>query len=113
MPGIYMQASIFVLPSAWDQWGLAANEAMAAGVPVIVSDRCGCAGEIVIPCLTGFVFPAGSVSHLAGYLSLLINDSDLRTRIGETGSNFIKQWSPLHSAESLLNLTNTILQCRK
>lgn len=48
MPVIYRLGDVFVLPSAWGEtWGLAVNEALACGRPVIVSDRVGCAADLV------------------------------------------------------------------
>ena len=43
LPRYYGLASAFILPSTTEQWGLVVNEAMAAGLPVLVSTRCGCA----------------------------------------------------------------------
>ena len=51
----YAFARCFVLPSTREPWGLVVNEAMAAGLPVIVSDRCGCAEDLVHDGENGFV----------------------------------------------------------
>ena len=57
MPVVYRLGDIFVLPSAFGEtWGLAVNEAMASGRPVLVSDRVGCA-EDVVDGSCGRVFP--------------------------------------------------------
>jgi glycosyltransferase involved in cell wall biosynthesis len=42
--------------STTEQWGLVVNEAMAAGLPVLVSDRCGCAPDLVEVGVNGFTF---------------------------------------------------------
>ncbi|MEX0330174.1 MAG: glycosyltransferase family 4 protein [Puniceicoccaceae bacterium] len=47
LPGEYARASAFVLPSTFEPWGLVVNEAMAAGLPVICSDACGCQPDLV------------------------------------------------------------------
>jgi glycosyltransferase involved in cell wall biosynthesis len=57
-------ASALVLPSRWDGWGLVVNEAFAAGVPVIVSDKCG-AADLVRDGVNGFVFGAEKSDELA------------------------------------------------
>jgi glycosyltransferase involved in cell wall biosynthesis len=50
MPIVYRLGDVFVLPSAHgESWGLAVNEALACGTPVIVSDRVGCAADVVDP----------------------------------------------------------------
>jgi glycosyltransferase involved in cell wall biosynthesis len=48
MPVVYRLGDVFVLPSAnCETWGLAVNEALACGRPVVVSDRVGCAADVV------------------------------------------------------------------
>lgn len=55
------QADVFVMPSRKEeQWGLVVNEAMAAGLPVLVSSICGCADELVLDGKTGWIFDATS-----------------------------------------------------
>ncbi len=41
-PVFYALADAFILPSSWEEWGLVVNEAMASGLPVIVSETAGC-----------------------------------------------------------------------
>ncbi len=53
---LYAFASCFVLPSIREPWGLVVNEALASGIPVLVSDRCGCASDLVQPGHNGFMF---------------------------------------------------------
>jgi glycosyltransferase involved in cell wall biosynthesis len=61
MPLVYRLGDIFVLPSRGpgETWGLAVNEAMACGRPVIVSSRCGCALDLVEENVTGWTFEPG------------------------------------------------------
>ena len=47
LPGYYAGAGAFVHPAHEEPWGLVVNEAMASGLPVLVSRRCGCAGDLV------------------------------------------------------------------
>jgi glycosyltransferase involved in cell wall biosynthesis len=61
MPEIYRMADVLVLPSRWNEtWGLAVNEAMACGRPVIVSDHVGCAPDLIEEGKTGWVFRCDS-----------------------------------------------------
>ncbi len=55
LPRRYADARIFLLPSLWDPWGVVANEACAAGLPVICSPHAGVAGELVKDGRSGFV----------------------------------------------------------
>ena len=55
LPAIYAAADLFWQPSLRESWGLAVNEAMAAGLPVLVSARCGCQEDLVTD-RTGWTF---------------------------------------------------------
>jgi glycosyltransferase involved in cell wall biosynthesis len=55
LPSLYHSAQLFLFPSLWDPWGVVANEACAAGLPVLVSRQPGVAGELVIDGHNGFI----------------------------------------------------------
>src|SRR4029077_10026074 len=61
----YAAADCLVLPSEGETWGLVVNEAMATGLPCVVSDRGGCAPDLIIPDQTGDVFAFGDADALA------------------------------------------------
>jgi glycosyltransferase involved in cell wall biosynthesis len=61
----YALAEVFVHASRTEQWGLVVNEAMATGLPVIVSNRCGCVPDMVADGKNGFTFDPGSVEGLS------------------------------------------------
>lgn len=66
IPKVYAVADCLVLPSdAGETWGLVVNEAMACGLPAIVSDRVGCGADLIQPGITGDVFPTGDAERLA------------------------------------------------
>jgi len=68
LPAYYGLAEAFVLPSSSDQWGLVVNEAMAAGLPVLVSSRCGCSADLVHEGENGFTFNPDDPAALARVL---------------------------------------------
>jgi len=79
----YAVSDCLVLPSdEGETWGLVVNEAMACGLPAIVSDRVGCHPDLVLPGKTGEVFPVGDTDSLAARMSSLAWD---RGRSRETG----------------------------
>jgi glycosyltransferase involved in cell wall biosynthesis len=57
VPGWFLRARLFVFPTRWDPWGVVANEACLAGVPVLVSPFAGVAGELVQDGMNGRVLP--------------------------------------------------------
>lgn len=80
----YAASDLLVLPSDHGEtWGLVVNEAMAAGLPAIVSDRVGCAHDLVIDGETGLVFPFGDVDTLANSIGRLASNADSRLAMGE------------------------------
>lgn len=93
LPDIYGACDVFVLPSTDEPWGLAVNEAMSAGLPVVVSDEVGCARDLVQDGVNGAVFPAGNVGALAEALRPIIADTDVRLRMGAASREIISRWS--------------------
>jgi glycosyltransferase involved in cell wall biosynthesis len=67
----YAHASCFVHPAVNEAWGLVVNEAMASGLPVLVSRRCGCAGDLVRDGVNGFAFDPHDIDALAGRLTAI------------------------------------------
>jgi glycosyltransferase involved in cell wall biosynthesis len=64
IPKAYALADILVLPSTTETWGLVVNEAMACGLPAVVSDEVGCAADLIDPGATGETYPMGDVDAL-------------------------------------------------
>jgi glycosyltransferase involved in cell wall biosynthesis len=64
MPGGYALGEVLVLPSAGETWGLVVNEAMACGLPAVVSDVVGCVPDLIDEGRTGFSYPDGDQAAL-------------------------------------------------
>ena len=71
----YGATDLFVLPSSREPWGIAVNEAMAAGAIPVVSDAVGCAADLVTPDV-GWVFPAGDVGALSSAIAAALQVAD-------------------------------------
>ncbi|MCB1687081.1 MAG: glycosyltransferase family 4 protein [Halioglobus sp.] len=69
LPKYYALADVFVHPAASEPWGVSVNEAMACGVPVVVSSGVGAATDLVVEGETGFVFRVGDSAALARTLA--------------------------------------------
>lgn len=112
MAAFYALADFLVLASIYDQWGLCANEAMAAGLPVIATEGCGCAGEIVKDGENGFVVSRGSEEELSEKMRMLGSDSQMRHRFGIRSREIIERWTPEFFAKSALELIEVLLSPR-
>jgi glycosyltransferase involved in cell wall biosynthesis len=90
LPAIYDLCDVFVLPSKFEPWGLVINEVMNAGKALVVSDRVGCAPDLVKDEENGRTFPVGDVKALADAIrwAILHHDS-----AGELSLQLIQKWS--------------------
>lgn len=96
MPVVYQACNIFCLPSIGpnETWGLAINEAMACGKPILASNKVGGAVDLVIPGVNGEIFKAGIVGDLKEKLELLLEKEKEGLKImGESSKKIIEQWS--------------------
>jgi glycosyltransferase involved in cell wall biosynthesis len=66
---------------------------MACGLPVVVTDRCGSIGDIVLAGDNAFVFEPGDDAQLATDLDALAGDAGMRARMGERSRRIISQWN--------------------
>lgn len=107
MPALYASSDLFVLPSEGETWGLAVNEAMASGKAVIVSDRCGCAADLLQDGFNGFVFSSGNKQQLTASIEKVFHTEDKSAIMGKQSLEIIKEYS----LESLaLSIENTVIQ---
>lgn len=98
----YALAGCFVLPSVREPWGLVVNEAMASGLPVIVSRRCGCSEDLVHPSDNGYVFDPAQDGVLAERLLAMggLNPA-VREEMGRRSREIISGYSPQHWASEV------------
>ena len=90
----YAAADCLVLPSDHGEtWGLVVNEAMACGLPALVSDRVGCGADLVHEGVTGGVFRCGDVDALASKLAEFAADPEELARMGERARDLIRDYS--------------------
>jgi glycosyltransferase involved in cell wall biosynthesis len=99
LPAYYALAGVFVHASTTEQWGLVVNEAMATGLPVIVSNRCGCVPDLVAEGKNGFTFNPESVEDLGKLMVDVSRLSDLRLREMRAESrHIVASITPTHFA---------------
>ena len=110
LPAIYASCDCLVLPGI-ETWGLVVNEAMACGLPCVVSSCCGCAPDMIDDNETGFVFPVGNVEALSHAVLQLKRCVDK-----DRGhfSDFVHQKSVRYSIDTasncLINTMNVLAQ---
>ena len=88
----YLSSSVFVLPSRFEGFGLVIIEAMACGVPVIAFDCENGPRSIIADGETGFLIPAFDINLLAEKVMLLMNDHELRYRMGKNAQKAASQY---------------------
>lgn len=95
LPALYALAEALVLPTHSDTWGLVVNEALACGLPVIVTDVAGCAADLVRDGENGFVIPPRDSQALCEALQRHLGDSaglnEMRRRARNVGMRFAPQ----------------------
>jgi glycosyltransferase involved in cell wall biosynthesis len=104
----YLAADLLVLPSLFEPWGLVVNEAMACGLPVIVSDRVGCADDLVRPEETGLVVNAGRDIELAAAIRRLAEGEADRRRMGLAAERLISNWTLDNEARNIASAWHEI-----
>ncbi len=101
LAGIYALAEVLILPTHSDPWGLVVNEAMACGLPVIVSSVAGCSADLVEDGWNGYVVPHRDIDKLSGAIGSLLRQPDLRQGMGAHSREKIQNYSPEACAAGL------------
>lgn len=108
LPALYDLCDVFVLPSVDEPWGLVVNEVMATGKPVIVSDAVGCAHDLVVNGINGFVFPVGNVRALTEALAKVVSAPEHALSMGLASRKIIESWSFDEDVIALRHALHTI-----
>jgi 1,2-diacylglycerol 3-alpha-glucosyltransferase len=102
LPTYYGLAKAYILASTKESWGLVVNEAMAAGLPVLVSNRCGCAPDLVQEGVNGYTFDPLDVEKIASLMMELAADIEKTEKMGGASRRIIADWTPETFAQNLL-----------
>ncbi|MCY7350548.1 MAG: glycosyltransferase family 4 protein [Cytophagaceae bacterium] len=94
VPTALAMADALILPSYSETWGLVVNEAMVCGLPVLVSDQCGCAFDLVREGENGFTFNWNDVDQLSRLLQSVMNaPTAIRQGMGGKSRQIIEAFS--------------------
>jgi len=108
IPRAYAASDCLILPSDYGEtWGLVVNEAMACGLPAVVSDRVGCHPDLVLPGRTGEVFPFGDAGALAALMVEFAADHEASQRLGRAARAHVATYS----VENVVRGTLQALRC--
>ncbi len=101
----YAFATCFVLPSIREPWGLVVNEAMACGLPVLVSNVCGCTPELIFSGINSYSFAPGDEKDLADLLLRMASlPEDSRAAMGLASRRIVASFCPAKWAESAVEV---------
>jgi glycosyltransferase involved in cell wall biosynthesis len=94
LPHYYAGAGAFVHAAHLDQWGLVVNEAMAAGLPVLVSTGSGCVTDLVQEGMNGYSFESTDTERLSHLMAKVSSDESLRRNMGSRSKEISDDWHP-------------------
>lgn len=103
VPAWLAKSDVLILPSKSEPWGLVVNEAMVCGMPVIVSEKCGCAEDLVRSGINGFLFNPESQSDLETALKFFIENPEKIDSMGNESIKLIKPFSSKTVAKAMVN----------
>jgi glycosyltransferase involved in cell wall biosynthesis len=112
LPRAYAAADVLVLCSERETWGLVVNEAMNFGLPVIVSDRVGCAADLVVDGENGRVVPTGCARSLAAALHELVVDPARRRRWGARSREIVDAYDVGRTADEVVTAVRQVARRR-
>jgi 1,2-diacylglycerol 3-alpha-glucosyltransferase len=101
LAGLYALAEFFVLPTHSDTWGLVVNEAMACGLPIVVTNAAGCASDLVQDGWNGYIVPPAIPDRLSAAISSMLRQPETTRQMRARSSERIQSYSPQACADGL------------
>jgi glycosyltransferase involved in cell wall biosynthesis len=110
----YACANCLILPSISETWGLVVNEAMACSLPVLVSNKVGCAVDLVREGSNGWLFDPFEINEMTR-LMIKVSELDLSTRheMGLSGYRIISEWDLGRFTAGALEISKIVYEYRK
>lgn len=103
----YFAGDYFILPSIEEVWGLAVNEAMSAGLPIIVSEICGCALDLVVDGENGYKVDPFNVNDISSKLEKIIKQETIK-EMKKNSQSIIEEWTFVKSRSRLQDILKSL-----
>ena len=110
LPKYYAISDIFVLPSYYEPWGVVVNEAMASGLPIILSDKVGSGGDLLKEGENGFSYKSDDSKELTSCIEKFIKNPKMILEMGNQSRKIIKKFDYSYCEE---NFNKAINKCIK
>jgi glycosyltransferase involved in cell wall biosynthesis len=103
VPAWLAQSDVLILPSTSEPWGLVVNEAMVCGLPVIVSQTCGCVSDLVSEGENGFIVDPETAASLETAMTFFVNNPDQINEMGLASERIITPFNSVLVAQQMVN----------
>jgi len=102
LPILYNKSRIFIFPTKRDAWGLVANEALAAGLPTIISSVAGAANELVVDGYNGYVINDYDITSWGNKTLQILNNPKLESYLSDNAIKSVKNFTFENAAEGII-----------
>lgn len=102
LPYYYLASNVLILPSDSEPWGLVVNESLTCGLPVLSSEKVGCAQDLILEGRTGYV--CSQITDYQNRILELYNRPDQMKSMRQYCREHIAAFTPEHCAQGFLNL---------
>lgn len=99
---IYHASDVFVMPSHDEPWGLVINEAMAAGLPIIVTQQVGCIDDLILEYHHGIIVQQKNVPALSEAMGYMLKNPEKRKLMGKNSTEKIATWTLKNEAKNIV-----------
>jgi glycosyltransferase involved in cell wall biosynthesis len=112
LPSLYQTASCFIIPSIVEPWGVVVNEALASGLPVLISHNCGCLPELCHEGVNGYSFDPLNVEQLVELMIMMSSEKVDRDSMGKASKKIISNYTPETWARTVVDITANLFSMK-
>jgi glycosyltransferase involved in cell wall biosynthesis len=109
LPGLFAQAHLFILPSRYDGWGVVVNQAVGAGLPVIVTRSVGSSHDLVQNGKNGLIIDTGDATAIREALCHYIDDPKRIQKAGQLSREISQSITPEAGAKQWVSIIQNTL----